>query len=343
MDSGPQYCIYKLVILLSNIVFIIGWFYYLIKFKAFEMNAKRLTHQLLFWAAITIPVIFFFTFGLIAWLGYHVQLDGEGFSTFIEISKLPIALLSLSIPFSIIVNNIHRTIQTEAQIVEAQKKNMLDRFYAHRKNTIETFQNLPFEHLEVMGQEITLAIKNSYKEYMEYFPDASINNDIFEPNVQKLESVASWLNSIFDHIENYKNPSPEETLEMLKGLGVQIYGIHHTLGLKSLNINSYNKFSITTDTGMFFSIETIFRTEDEIKRAIYAYFNAYSSIYHSLGKSINLEVGSKIEKLLQYSISEKCYFDELNKMQPIVVKGRASGLVEYGEIKSSNHHKFLRL
>ncbi|MEK8893921.1 hypothetical protein ACXYUH_09295 [Escherichia coli] len=82
----------------------------------FEMTEERLTKQNLFKQSIRIPIISSLYFGIFSWMGHSPQFDADGFSNFIEISKLPIALLSLSIPFVAIVANIHRTIQTENQI-----------------------------------------------------------------------------------------------------------------------------------------------------------------------------------------------------------------------------------
>ncbi|HGJ0772413.1 TPA: hypothetical protein ACJWBW_004534, partial [Salmonella enterica subsp. enterica serovar Concord] len=89
-------------------------------------------------------------FGIFSWMGHSPQFDADGFSNFIEISKLPIALLSLSIPFVAIVANIHRTIQTENQIRKTQQqidlvteKNRSDAYYAHLKNYSDMFKTLP--------------------------------------------------------------------------------------------------------------------------------------------------------------------------------------------------------
>lgn len=109
---------------------------------AFSMNAAPLAEQPLFKAAILIPLISFFTFGLISWADHLPQLDAEGLNNFINISKLPLAFLSLAVPFGVIVNNVHRTIQTNAQIKEAQTKNKNDLYYSHQKNTIEHIEKI---------------------------------------------------------------------------------------------------------------------------------------------------------------------------------------------------------
>lgn len=109
--------------------------------KYFEMNEKPLTSQTLFWLAIIIPFASFCYFGYFSWHGKPFLFNAEGFERFIKISALPLGLLSLSIPFVSVVNNVHRTIQTSKQIDSSEFKNNIDLFYAHQKNFIESIKN----------------------------------------------------------------------------------------------------------------------------------------------------------------------------------------------------------
>lgn len=134
----------RLIILTIYTIFLVIYFYYLHQTKAFEMNSEPLTKQRLFKAVFIVPLVSFLAFGTVAWVGHSFQLDAGGLNNFLNISKLPLALLSLSVPFGVIVNNIHRTIQTDTQIKEAQRKNKADAFYSHRKNTIEIMEKIVF-------------------------------------------------------------------------------------------------------------------------------------------------------------------------------------------------------
>ncbi|CAM6505097.1 hypothetical protein ENINCK372B1_16830 [Enterobacter intestinihominis] len=111
--------------------------------KAFKMNEKPLTEQYLFRQAIRIPLISSIYFGFFSWFGHQPLFNSDGFNNFISISKLPIALLSLSIPFVAVVSNIHRTVQTNRQIEEAKQKNLSDSHYSHLKFVTDYFSNLP--------------------------------------------------------------------------------------------------------------------------------------------------------------------------------------------------------
>ncbi|WP_137513813.1 hypothetical protein, partial [Escherichia coli] len=111
--------------------------------KGFNMDERPLTSQYLFKQSLRIPVFSAIYFGIFSWLGHSPQFDSEGFNNFIAISKLPIALLSLSIPFVAVVANIHRTVQTNRQIEETKQKNLSDSYYSHLKFVTDYFTNLP--------------------------------------------------------------------------------------------------------------------------------------------------------------------------------------------------------
>ncbi|WP_272657027.1 MULTISPECIES: hypothetical protein [unclassified Providencia] len=117
-------------------------------FKTFKIDAKPLTQQTLFWLAIIIPIASFIYFGLFAWWGKTPVFSAHGFERFIKISTLPLGLLSLAIPFTAVINNIHRTVQTNEQIEQAQDKNKNDLYFSHRKNIIDIFNSLTKEKID---------------------------------------------------------------------------------------------------------------------------------------------------------------------------------------------------
>lgn len=112
--------------------------------KWYKIDHSSLLSQGMFWGALTIPSLSFFYFGHYAWQGYALSLNADGLNEFISISKLPLGLLSLSIPLVAIVASVHRSIQTEEQISSAlnqlslaKKKNSLDEYYAREKNFLD--------------------------------------------------------------------------------------------------------------------------------------------------------------------------------------------------------------
>lgn len=105
-------------------------------FKTYKIDAKPLTQQTLFWLAIVIPIVSFIYFGLFAWWGKTPVFSAHGFERFIKISTLPLGFLTLAIPFTAVINNIHRTIQTNEQIEQTKRKSESDLFYSHRKDFV---------------------------------------------------------------------------------------------------------------------------------------------------------------------------------------------------------------
>lgn len=119
-----------------------AWFFHYRKW--YELTHEPLTSQKLFWAAVFVPLLSFLYFGFFAWSGKTVDLSSGGLNKFIDISKLPLGLLSLSIPFVAIITSLHRSIQTATQISTAnsqialvKKKNSLDELFLREKNFVD--------------------------------------------------------------------------------------------------------------------------------------------------------------------------------------------------------------
>lgn len=106
----------------------------------FTLDPKLgLSRHALFWAAMFVPVGWFLIFGIYAWLGCSgcsIALNAEGFSEFIRISKLPIALLSLALPLTLLVSYLYSTEQTAKQL----RKNEHENFYMHRREFVSYFE-----------------------------------------------------------------------------------------------------------------------------------------------------------------------------------------------------------
>ncbi|HDC4602448.1 TPA: hypothetical protein O8U20_003929 [Enterobacter cloacae] len=212
-----EFC--RWLVLFVYITSIIFYLWRLYKTDAFSMNALPLTEQPLFKASILIPFFSFFAFGFISWADHFPQLDAEGLNNFINISKLPLALLSLSVPFGVVVNNVHRTIQTNAQINEAQIKNKNDLYYSHQKNTIEHIEkiheeNLPIEkNLNKDGttggtEDYPFKIRRPLNLYRKIFTKISKDNfclDIDQAFVYTLNKHVYRIKSYFHKVRDLDN------------------------------------------------------------------------------------------------------------------------------------------
>ncbi|WP_407207241.1 hypothetical protein [Citrobacter portucalensis] len=292
---------FNTVITLLYFIFLFSYIVYLFKKKAFQMNAKPLTQQPLFKSALVIPFLSFLASGLICWRGHSLQIDADGFNNFLTISKFPLGLLSLSIPFGVIVNNIHRTIQTDKQIQEAQRKNSIDAYYAHRKNTMEMFEKITFNAFNTELNKFQLKIQNSFSLYLQCYPNASVNNNDFQVS----ESLIKAINSNFNRLQILINTPPEnnydDTSHWIWGAERILDAIHKLLKLEEFS-NEKLYFKIyQLDSGTSKILRTKFSHEDEFKSAIRVYMEAYNSVAASLGISSSHSYLDDISHLQFYS------------------------------------------
>lgn len=109
--------------------------------ELFSLNSREsLVRQRLFWLCLIIPIAMFFSFGIISWDGYQVDLTQNGISLFWTISTFPLALLSAAIPLGAVVASFHSTQQTAEQIREASIKNKIEAYYLHRTEFFNHFE-----------------------------------------------------------------------------------------------------------------------------------------------------------------------------------------------------------
>jgi len=101
-----------------------------------------LLKQGLLWLVIIAPVNYFVVTGYLAWKDYNVLLTAQGFQKFLEISVLPLGLLSLTIPLSILVSRLHATEQSAKQIEIVSLKNNLDTYRSHRQELFSYFEQI---------------------------------------------------------------------------------------------------------------------------------------------------------------------------------------------------------
>jgi len=270
------------------------------------MNAEPLTHQPLFKAALIIPITSFFLLGSIVWIGHGIKLDADGFNNFLNISKLPLAVLSLSIPLGVVVNNIHRTIQTDKQIKEAERKNTIDGFYAHRKNTVEIIQNIELRHLMILGDKYQMEFNNSYSCYKVFYPSASQSKIDYTPSIDyiiKLEilwvELASWLN-----IPDWRGPYHFYT--HLNSIELCLHRIHMALMLKEFdNKKVYSVFFTSEDHGHTSQFRTLFASEKDVKWNISGYWHAYLSLMELFEYEFSDDFKLITNSMLDYSLNDE--------------------------------------
>lgn len=210
------------------------------------LDKRNLFRQKLFWISIGVPTISFVYFGAFAWWGKTPVLSAHGYARFYEISKFPLLLLASSVPLASIVNNIHRTIQTEAQIETAETKNAIDRHLAHEKNFIEKAKEilsydirtavnhkgdlktfifrgediLPEEAATNLLKTSNLKVTNPYLLYSQIYKESTIfPTSKYTPCKEVISKIECLLTAIDDALNVYDGLdklSPQQYLERLE-------------------------------------------------------------------------------------------------------------------------------
>ncbi|HHA1454272.1 TPA: hypothetical protein ACOEDJ_004170 [Enterobacter asburiae] len=313
-------------IITANVIFIILYLVYLFERKAFKMNAEPLTHQPLFKAALIIPIVSFALLGSIVWQGHSFQIDDEGFNNFLTISKLPLAVLSLCIPFGVIVNNIHRTIQTDKQIKEAERKNIVDGFYSHRKHTVEVIQNLEFTSINILGEEYELQFRNSYSCYKVFFPFATESRLDFNASPSFTSTLERLWLGMASLIEKPHFNDLHHYYSHLCIMEKALFQIHLACLFKDFDNQKIFSIVFLDKNGESWELRTRFSSESSFKRSVSGYWHAYISIMELFEYQYSDEFKQKTRPMIDYILGfEKRYEkwsdgNEVKATQPQLLK-----------------------
>lgn len=193
---------------------------------------KGLMQQGLLWLSLITPLVYFFCLGGIAWHDCTLRLDAEGFKTFISISTLPLAVLSLSIPLSVLVARFHTSRQTAEQIKITRQKNNVDLFHSHRKELFGYFQQLGDFHYHdnlIAKNRIHPRVHKSYFEGNPRDGVPEVRVDAFARVENLLRRTRSELKSIIT------SESPHATFTTyLASFGSNIHELANLLGLPEI-------------------------------------------------------------------------------------------------------------
>ncbi|KAA0984021.1 hypothetical protein FQ192_28805 [Pseudomonas sp. ANT_J12] len=123
--------------------------------SVFELRPEHgLVKQGLLWLAIGLPLNLGLGLGIWVWSGYSINLSAEGYRKFVEISILPLAIMSISLPLASLVSRFHSTQQAAKQISITLFKNNLDAFSAHRKGMLDYFSDFdPMKYFDELTFE----------------------------------------------------------------------------------------------------------------------------------------------------------------------------------------------
>lgn len=173
------------------------------------LDERSLAKQFLFWAAIILPVLLFFTFGIPLWEDLNFEFSKEAYNRFLDINKFPLYLFGTCVPLVAIVAYMHRTIQTEKQINHTKKqieltenKNKADSYYSHVKffvDAINSFPEIEIEHKSPDNLKVleNLTFNQPYALYKRIFLESNLDNGYSK---QRDEKFRTELISCFQNI-----------------------------------------------------------------------------------------------------------------------------------------------
>ncbi|SFH43883.1 hypothetical protein [Pseudomonas sp. NFACC45] len=165
---------------------------------AFHLDPRRgLASQwpLRFW--LTMIFVYFLAAGYLCWAPYTLSFTPEGFDKFIDISKFPLALLSLTIPVGVFISRLHSTQQTAAQIEATDMKNRLDAFHAQRKGIVEYIASLGTIEL---AHQVSLKIQINQAFHSVVFCNSTHETGAQEADELVMRQVMWQVESILDDL-----------------------------------------------------------------------------------------------------------------------------------------------
>ncbi|WP_196062775.1 MULTISPECIES: hypothetical protein [unclassified Serratia (in: enterobacteria)] len=183
--------------------------------KFLQLDDRKLSEQWLFRLSILIPLIISIMLCIPLWLKTEWDLSAQGYDLFLNLYKLPIGVLSLSIPFVAIVAHIHRTIQTSEQINTTRRKNAADSFFSHHKFMIEAINKISEKDMTILNN-YKYKIDDPYHLYANFFKNSSYENGIDTRNIPFLVSeIEKEVDEIKKSITNAREEFNNKHLKII--------------------------------------------------------------------------------------------------------------------------------
>ncbi|MCG7327358.1 hypothetical protein [Achromobacter sp. ACRQX] len=193
-----------------------------------------LSEQGLLWISILSPFLYFLALGAVSWAGYSISLTSEGLKVFVSISALPLGVLSIALPLSVLVSRLHATKQTAKQIKITQQKNNIDLFHSHRKELFSYFSQIgEVEYLDCIIGKFKVHPR-VHKVFFTGKPERGIplvNEDAFE-DIERELSSARWQ---LDAVIRDKNPQLTYSFYIANFCST-IYRLSQKLGLPEIYV-----------------------------------------------------------------------------------------------------------
>ncbi|MDX6734447.1 hypothetical protein SI516_01970 [Yersinia kristensenii] len=328
-----------LIFSMTTLLTIFAIFYYS---KWFELNDRNLFSQPLFICSILLPFYFFLLFGCWAWKNHCLDLTSDGFTNFLNISKLPLVILASSVPLASIINNIHRTIQTESQIQASSVKNKADAYYSHLKLFIETISSYPtlvleyiptqtdrtrhvaaevisHAYIEVKDTLNTYEVKVIFphKLYNDLFNSSQESGAEYKPSIEFTNKITSAWDNLDKEVLNIKKGDLKSEVKSLISIDLMIINLMSLLKINPIR----RKYSYIFNYKNNYVFNTTYFSEPEIKAVVHWLYKTTSDIYDLTGNNQLFE--GKHLRLIKYLQSEERRFSKITFQQTNEVYAKA--------------------
>lgn len=208
------------------LILLAGFCFLVKKKKYYKFDHEQLLKQRPFQVALIVPFFSFLYFGVMSWWGHTPKFDSEGMSVFLDISKLPLLILSLTLPLGALTANIHRTYQIKRQIDLSEEKNLSDIYYAHNKYYVETFSkiNANRELITPKSERVNESLKgvnnlavsigSPHSLYSKIFPSSSpVLGANYTPSKKALSTIHRALDRILDSFSALDSETLKKKIE----------------------------------------------------------------------------------------------------------------------------------
>lgn len=301
--------------------------------SAFKLNSDHgLAKQGLLWMAIFLPLSLGLSFGIWSWSGYSVDLSGKGYREFIDISILPLAIISISLPLAGLVSRLHSTHQTAKQISITTFKNNLDAFSAHRKSMLEYFSS--FEDLNYFD-EFVFKYKIHpvlHKRFFDGSPEEGWpkkNEDSFKYIEKNLRLAAGFLTRVLEGTSNHRLNDYLQTSNLiyLAARELHIKEIFHDMARRGVYQKKKN------DEGSFVTLGVKTLETLAALRFTREFYNNFCDFSERPRMTINKEIENVFMRT-EYWLEKGDYIKDihLNELEILIDNGDA----EYAEKHSIN-------
>lgn len=204
------------------------WSYF--KFcRSFDAN-HGLGSQPWFSMAIVYPVGLFFSTGYWAWSGLNLKISADGFKLFIEVSKLPLGLLALSIPLAALTARLHGTKQTALQIKVVGQKNISDLYIAHYNHFCNHIEMLEMNYRSEQSEGRSLSF-NKKLLYKQLYPDSTLTSGVSDLSFNLFNRVSNRIENLYDFLEDTSVKKVTQAEEKFTSLNLYIELTLHEMAI----------------------------------------------------------------------------------------------------------------